>query len=161
MMTIEERNKRMGYGTSPGHDYKQPIESYVGRHRANLVAKGNTERLEQARDLSAKIEAVATKKKMTADDARVFLSNAFEYETRPRGEKAVNARWADTHAALVKKFGGEEGARSAIERSKAFLREVEADVPHLAQTLDQTGFASDLQTIEIGAKYGIAEVKKD
>jgi hypothetical protein len=161
MMTIEERNRRMGYGTSPGHDYKQPIESYVGRHRAALVARGNTERLEQARDLSAKIEAVATKKKMTADDARVFLSNAHEYEVWPRGEKAVNDSWPATHEALVKKFGGEEGARSAIERAKAFMKEVATEVPHLAQTLDQTGFASDLRTLEIGAKYGVAEVKKD
>jgi hypothetical protein len=157
MMTIEERNKRMGYGSSPGHDYKQPIESYVSRHRAYLTAKGNAERLEQSRDLSAKLEAVATKKKLTADDARVLLTNAHEYELRPRSEKAVNDRWPDTHAALVKKFGGEESARSAIERSKVFFHELGTDVPHLAQTLDHTGFGSDLQMIEIGAKYGEAK----
>lgn len=157
MMTTEERNKRMGYGTSPGHDYKQPIESYVTRHRASLVAKGNSERLEQARDLGSKIEAFATKKKMTADDARVLMSNAYEYEVRPRSSKAVNDRWADTYAALVKECGGQEAANSAIERSKSFLGEAGTDVPHLAQTLDQTGFASDLQTIKIGAKYGEAK----
>lgn len=157
MMTIEERNRRMGYGTSPGHDYKQPIESYVKRHRDKLVAKGNTERLEQSRDLESRIEAFATKNKMTADDARVLLSKAHEYETWPRGEKAVNDMWPATHAAVVKKFGGEQAAKSAIERSIAFLAAAGTDVPHLAQSLEQTGFASDQQVIEIGAKYGEAK----